>query len=301
MENKDDLIRLFREVAEKHQFSAALIEKDYHLTRILHQVSVRQIRDLVFKGGTCLNKCYFDFNRLSEDLDFVYNQEVKDWPKSQLKKIVDQLRREFFVLLEELGFITDRTLGAGWKMLTSETSPSIVGLEITARYTSLIDGAPQAIKIEVSFRKSLRKPTQQKTIGHKFIDALGEPVLRKNVEIEVIDLVENFAEKFRALITRKRLAIRDIYDIYFILKNELVAINREVITLILAKANESQHLTEDLLFEFIQELGSRIPELNEKEIAALIRSDEKIDVQKMVQLIMEKFILEKRKFIKKKG
>ncbi len=121
------------------------------------------------------------------------------------------------------------------------------------------------------------------------------------MEIEVIDLVENFAEKFRALITRKRLAIRDIYDIYFILKNELVAINKEVITLIVAKVNESRHLTEDLLFEFIQGLGSRIPELNEKEIAALIRNDEKIDVQKMVQLIMKRFILEEKKFVKKKG
>ena len=57
-----------------------------------------------------------------------------------------------------------------------------------------------------------------KAIKHEFIDALGEPILRKDVEIEVIDLTENFAEKFRALVIRKNVAIRDIYDIYFILK-----------------------------------------------------------------------------------
>ena len=51
---------------------------------------------------------------------------------------------------------------------------------------------------------------------------------RKDVEIEVIDLSENFAEKFRALVMRKNIAIRDIYDIYFILKNNILKMTNDV-------------------------------------------------------------------------
>lgn len=295
MENKDDLIKLYKDIAEKYKFSAVLIEKDYHLTRILHKVSEKQIDDLVFKGGTCLNKCYLDFYRLSEDLDFTYNKDVEDLSKKQIKKILDQLRREFFEILNSLDLKTNKELGKGWKMLTSKEKPRIVGLEIVTNYNSLIDNSPQTIKIEISFRKKLRKPAKRKIIKHKFIDVLGEPILKKNIEIEVIDLVENFAEKFRSLVTRKRVAVRDIYDIYFILKNEILAIDKEVIDLILVKINESKQFTEKDLTEFIKNLNYKVAELNEKEMDVVIKTDEKIDVKKMAQVIIKKFNFENRK------
>lgn len=289
MENKDDLIKLFEDVAETCKFSTELIEKDYHLTRILHKVSEKQVKDLVFKGGTCLNKCYLDFHRLSEDLDFIYNKNIKNLSKNQIKKIISQLKQEFFEISENLGFKINKELGKGWKMLTSKKQPKIIGLEITMHYNSMINNLPQAIKIEISFRKKLRKPSKRKIINHKFIDALGEPALKKDVEIEVIDLIENFAEKFRALITRKKMAIRDIYDIHFILKNEILAIDEEIIDLILIKINESKKFTKNELIKFIKTLDSKVSELSEKEIESVIKTNEKIDIKKMFQLIMRKF------------
>ena len=109
--NLEELRRLSSEVG----FSSKLLEKDYHLTKILHRISEKEIKDLVFKGGTCLNKCYLGFYRLSEDLDFVYNQDVKGMTKLQIKKILDGLRRELFEILNELEFKTSRELGKGWK------------------------------------------------------------------------------------------------------------------------------------------------------------------------------------------
>src|SRR3990167_6792632 len=129
MENKinlDDIRRLSTET----KFPQDLLEKDYHLTRILHKISEKRIKDLVFKGGTCLNKCYLGFYRLSEDLDFVYNQDVKGKTKLQIKKILDGLRRELMGILDELGIKTSKELGKGWKMLTSKEDPKIVGLEV---------------------------------------------------------------------------------------------------------------------------------------------------------------------------
>ncbi len=280
-----------RRLSIETKFSSKLLEKDYHLTRILHKISEKRIKDLVFKGGTCLNKCYLGFYRLSEDLDFVYNQDVKTQSKIQIKKILDKLRRELIEILNELDFKTSKELGKGWKMLTSKEDPKIVGLEIITNYISLIDDSLQAIKLEISFRKKLKKPTIMKAINHKFIDVLGEPILKKDIEIEAIDLSENFAEKFRALVIRKNIAIRDIYDIYFILKNNILKISKEIIDLILIKINENKKdkfIKEDLI-KFIKDLGSKLSDLNEKEISSLLKSDEKVDVNDMIQVIVNAF------------
>ncbi len=71
--NLDELRRLSVETG----FSSKLLEKDYHLTKILHRISEKKIKDLVFKGGTCLNKCYLEFYRLSEDLDLFISGMLK--------------------------------------------------------------------------------------------------------------------------------------------------------------------------------------------------------------------------------
>lgn len=291
METKTDLKEEIVKLSDKTKFSPQLLEKDYHLTRILHKISEKRIKDLVFKGGTCLNKCYLGFYRLSEDLDFVYNQDVKNQSKMQTKKILDDLRRILFEILKELGLETNKELGRGWKMLTSKESPKIVGLEVITKYNSLLDGSLQTIKLEISFRKKLIKPTIMKAIHHEFIDSLGQPILKEDVEIEVIDLIENFAEKFRALITRKNIAIRDIYDIYFILKNNILEITKEIIDLILIKINESkkEKFTKEDLIRYIETLDSKITMADEKEIVAVIKIQERVDINKMVQLIKDKF------------
>src|SRR3989344_2196311 len=260
--NLDELRRIGAETG----FSSKLLEKDYHLTKILQRISEKKIKDLVFKGGTCLNKCYLGFYRLSEDLDFVLNQDVKNLSKRQIKKILDKLRRELIESLNTLEFKTSKELGKGWKMLTSKEDPKIVGLEIITNYISLIDDSLQTIKLEISCRRKLRKPTRMKTIKHEFIDVLGEPILKKDVEIEVIDLSENFAEKFRALVMRKNVAIRDIYDIYFILGNNILKIDKETIELILIKINESkkEKFSKEDLINFVESLDYKISGLNEK-------------------------------------
>lgn len=292
MEAKINLEEL-RRLSGKTEFFSKLLEKDYHLTKILHKISEKKIKYLVFKGGTCLNKCYLGFYRLSEDLDFVYNKDVKSMTKLQIKRILDGLRRGLFDILNGLEFKTSKELGKGWKMLTSKESPRITGLEIIASYNSIIDSSVQTIKLEISFRKKLRMPTKMKAIRHEFIDALGEPILKKDVEIEVIDLTENLAEKFRALVIRKNIAIRDIYDLYFVLKSDILKIDEDFISLILAKINETSNkrFTKEDLIYFIRSLSSKTSELNEKEISSLLRTGNKTDIKEMVRIIIRKFDL----------
>jgi predicted nucleotidyltransferase component of viral defense system len=286
METEIDLKQEILRLSAQSGFSPRLIEKDYYLTKILHKISEKQIKDLVFKGGTCLNKCYLGFYRLSEDLDFVLNQDVWSLSKSQMKKTLDDLRRELFQVLNELSFETNKEIGKGWKMLTSNEDPKIVGLEVIVKYKSILDDSVQSIKIEVSFRKKLVNQTKKMSLHHEFVNALGEPLLNEDVELEVIDLTENFAEKFRALVTRKNIAIRDVYDISFILEGKILPFDDKVLNFALAKINETQpQFTKQDFKIFIESLDKKAEDLDEREILAVLKNDQKINIKEMVEVI----------------
>ncbi|MDR0823423.1 MAG: nucleotidyl transferase AbiEii/AbiGii toxin family protein, partial [Endomicrobium sp.] len=68
-ENKIEFKNLIWRIAKITNFTASLIEKDYYLSIILLEIN-KLSQDLIFKGGTCLNKIYFPYHRISEDLDF---------------------------------------------------------------------------------------------------------------------------------------------------------------------------------------------------------------------------------------
>lgn len=64
--------------ARKHKLNVGIVEKDYVLTWIL--AAINHHKDLagkwIFKGGTCLKKCYFQNYRFSEDLDFTILEQA---------------------------------------------------------------------------------------------------------------------------------------------------------------------------------------------------------------------------------
>lgn len=55
----------------------SVVEKDYVLGWILAGINAHEVLadSWIFKGGTCLKKCYFETYRFSEDLDFTLRDE----------------------------------------------------------------------------------------------------------------------------------------------------------------------------------------------------------------------------------
>ncbi len=55
-----------------------VVEKDYVLGWLLAAINRNPAlsQSWVFKGGTCLRKCYFETYRFSEDLDFTLQDET---------------------------------------------------------------------------------------------------------------------------------------------------------------------------------------------------------------------------------
>ena len=62
--DNDKLKDIINSIADEQGFRPAIIEKDYHLTMILNAVNEHLSRDIIFKGGTLLNKVLAFFNKL---------------------------------------------------------------------------------------------------------------------------------------------------------------------------------------------------------------------------------------------
>lgn len=88
--DKESFEELIIGAANELHIPANVIEKDYFVTLVLKELSVR-LKDMVFKGGTSLTKCYQLLERFSEDIDISYTAESGvpgEARKKQLKKAV---------------------------------------------------------------------------------------------------------------------------------------------------------------------------------------------------------------------
>jgi uncharacterized protein len=177
------------------------LEKDFLLSALLIQIS-GQYPELIFKGGTCLNKCYFPYFRLSEDLDFVFIE--KEW-RDKRKNILEIWKKKLieFTALFGLTWVEKRTKYNEDQQWLFEFS-----------YISLLDESLQTIKIDISLKEKLEKKPIPKKIQSFFIDPVFSWDVFPDTEISCMDIDEIIAEKIRAALTRT--AIRDYFDLYYI-------------------------------------------------------------------------------------
>jgi predicted nucleotidyltransferase component of viral defense system len=179
------------------------MEKDFLLTLIL--VRFWEIfPDLIFKWGTCLNKIYFPYFRLSEDLDFVISKNLwRSARQTLLKKYEDEIGWELQKLW--LSQRAERTKYDEHKIAL-----------FTYEYISIIDNSLQTIKIDISLKWELQKSPQRHVIQSLYRDKILEEDIFSEHDISCIDLQEALAEKVRAALTRQTPAIRDFFDIWYV-------------------------------------------------------------------------------------
>lgn len=90
-ENKTLFRQAVQFTADQMNVPAVYVEKDYWVTYALFIIFSNEIgRDIVFKGGTALSKCYNMIERFSEDIDLVIlrgEEETDGQLKSKLKSV----------------------------------------------------------------------------------------------------------------------------------------------------------------------------------------------------------------------
>jgi predicted nucleotidyltransferase component of viral defense system len=88
-EDKEIFKQAIRATADRLNFPAIYVEKDYWVTYILHLIfkDERVRNEAVFKGGTALSKCFSLIDRFSEDIDLVVIRRENEADNQMAKKI----------------------------------------------------------------------------------------------------------------------------------------------------------------------------------------------------------------------
>ncbi|WP_339916436.1 nucleotidyl transferase AbiEii/AbiGii toxin family protein [Yeosuana marina] len=188
------------------------VDKDYVLGHFLSVFTAHFKEDLVFKGGTCLRKCYIENYRFSEDLDFTSLDKSFVLDLKTLNAIAKTTEENTGIL-----FSVDKI-----KPLTFKDQPK--GYQVYIKYWGANHSKNQRplspdrwytkIKLEVSTDEVMLIKTESLNIMHPYSDVLtGEKQSRCYSIFEVV------SEKLRALKQRSYTAPRDFYDLFHLTKN----------------------------------------------------------------------------------
>jgi len=242
-------------------FQARLIEKDYFCS-VLLQYLAEANGSLIFKGGTCLAKVLVDFYRLSEDLDFVIPMAV-DSTRSERSRQAAPLRTAIDSLPQELPvFRLDSPLTGA-----NVSTQYLAALE----YTSVVSGQSDIIKLEIGLREPLILPKIGGSAKTILLNPSSGESLVEELELRSISRLEAFAEKFRAALSRRQVAIRDFYDIDFAVRKKLIHPEDEQLTDLVRQkirisGNESVDISEPRLTELRQQVEAQLrPVLRESD------------------------------------
>jgi predicted nucleotidyltransferase component of viral defense system len=235
MDSKINLKEYIKQVREKMNLKVRddIIEKDLLLTLILAEMEKRNLgQELIFKGGTLLSRNYLKYHRFSEDLDFVHKDSnslrvlARRTREGKIRKFIDSFAPKLKEVAEflDLEFSTDRSNTKFCTILHGRTV-----------YTfRLYYSKTQYIKIEINFVEKMINAPKEVSIKAitDFFDSkelmFALNLSYQNFNVMSYPLSEIILEKYRAILTRKSLQERDIFDL-FLIKGSLKAEPKEII------------------------------------------------------------------------
>jgi len=193
------------DIATQTNLQPHVVEKDYVLGWLL--AGINQHPDLseswVFKGGTCLKKCYFETYRFSEDLDFT----LRDASHIDDGFLQETFRQIATWVYENSGI----EIAVG--RTTFEIYPNPRGVEscqgrlyYRGPVTPAGKHAMPRIKLDLTVDEVLVDTPNLTAVRHGYSDSPSA-----DIHILSYSYAEVFAEKIRAL--KERTRPRDLYDV----------------------------------------------------------------------------------------
>ena len=187
-----------------------MIEKDYVLGWVLWGIYSHEelAGSWIFKGGTCLKKCFFETYRFSEDLDFTLTDPAHI-DAAFLKKIFAEIGERIY---EETGI----ELPADFQKFDiyknprgEESCQGRIGYQgpVSPRGKNM-----PRIKLDLTADERVVLAPVQSPVFHPYSDAPEGGITAQSYAYE-----EAFAEKTRALAERTR--PRDLYDVINLFRN----------------------------------------------------------------------------------
>lgn len=277
-----------------------LIEKDIILHQMLLDLSKNEFfrTNFLFKGGTCLIKCYLGYFRFSEDIDFTWKNQEKFKNKSQkeARKYLSLVTNEAGAIFEEIA----RKRGLDFKCVKNnqdyvELGGSSKTLTFKIWYDSEILKIRSFIKVQINFVEDMRFPPA-KSILKSLLDREIEELkilfpeeyaeYSERIPFDTYDIREILCEKVRSILTRRGMKARDFADVYLIskkfgispedLKKDIIAKTLFALNLYAKyknNFNEKRKLlnTKDV-FAWGHEKGLLLEDMDEKDFYAFLES-----------------------------
>jgi predicted nucleotidyltransferase component of viral defense system len=184
------------------------IEKDYVLTWVLLAITASPLNDLLaFKGGTAIKKIYVPDYRFSEDLDFtlLLQNRTNDELLTALEEVFPWLAREANITLATRK--VEEHVSGNPTIYLNYIGP--LQADINSRF----------LKVDISRDENLVFPIERHPVRSSYSDCQDHQSM-----LAVYSLEEILAEKLRSLLTRTE--PRDLYDIYYILTNQMVDVEQ---------------------------------------------------------------------------
>jgi predicted nucleotidyltransferase component of viral defense system len=201
-------------LAERTGVAKSVIDKDWVLGHFLAALyTLPEVKEgLIFKGGTCLRKCWFENYRFSEDLDFTARSGHFALTEKQLEQVCEHLDRHAGI---QTHLVSLRPL---------RFQDTLTGYEAVIKYWGADHPRNEApppperwqtkIKVEVILYEELVFAPIERGLSHPYSDSLISAQLIPCYAIE-----EVLSEKIRALIQRSYTAPRDYYDIWYLARH----------------------------------------------------------------------------------
>jgi predicted nucleotidyltransferase component of viral defense system len=201
-----------------------VIEKDYVLGWLL--AGIAQHSELnerwIFKGGTCLRKCYYETYRFSEDLDFTIIEGGPEEPGELMRifgEVAEWVREESGIEL----VLDDRTFRRRQNRRGNSTTQGRIGYRGPNGNPTL-----PKVKLDLTSDEILVGRPSFRGISHPYSDQLPVP------GVLCYSIAELFGEKLRALAERCR--PRDLYDVVHLHRHpDLIGVAEAVRSVLTAK------------------------------------------------------------------
>ena len=218
-----------QEAASEWGLPVTTVERDYVLGWMLWAIgSHEDIKDKwVFKGGTCLKKCFMETWRFSEDLDFSL---LPDSP-------FDIFSLQSLISTMQSRIQTEAGIDFSVMAPAIKLRPGNKSAEGRVYFRSLtgMSHSPLSIKLDLTIAEPIVTTPVTRKIQHAYGDTLPA-----GGEVLCYSFSELFAEKIRAMGERSR--PRDLYDIINLFWRNDPAVTREDIRRVLEQKCKNKNI-----------------------------------------------------------
>ncbi len=216
-------------MATRLSLSPDTIEKDYVLGWLLWGINNHNnfTNAWIFKGGTCLKKCFFETFRFSEDLDFTVTDGAHlstDFLREKFHEITDKIYNETGIYFFKENF--------KFKILPKEngklSAQGVIHYNGPLRRKQAPNPSFASIKLDLTTNEIIVLQSKRNKVHHPYSDEPTTGILATCYAFE-----EVIAEKIRALAERARPC--DLYDVIHFFRNRGMIDNKKLVYNVLSK------------------------------------------------------------------